>query len=129
MDNYHTDHRVLAAGRDTTTCLVHDDNGDEHELPTRWSVCPTCNGNGTHVNPSIDCNGLTSDDFANDPDFAESYHSGVYDVQCYGCEGRRVVAVVDTERCTPEELEAWESSQRADREYERECAMERRFGC
>lgn len=58
---------------------------------TKWVVCPVCDGEGTTVNPDIDSNGLTRDDFEADPDFAEAYKSGVYDIQCRGCDGKRVV--------------------------------------
>lgn len=52
-----------------------------------WIICPVCEGNGTVVNPNIDDNGLTADDFAEDPDFADDYMSGVYDVTCNACGG------------------------------------------
>lgn len=57
----------------------------------KWKVCPVCHGEGTTVNPSIDCNGLTAEDFAEDPDFAEDYRAGVYDQTCNACHGQRVV--------------------------------------
>ncbi len=57
----------------------------------KWILCPVCEGNGKTVNPNIDCNGLTHEDFAEDPDFAEAYWSGVYDITCRGCNGARVV--------------------------------------
>lgn len=56
-----------------------------------WIVCPVCDGEGTTVNPNIDAHGLTREDFAEDPDFAEDYSSGVYDITCAGCNGMRVV--------------------------------------
>jgi hypothetical protein len=56
-----------------------------------WIVCPVCNGEGTTVNPNIDYNGLTHEDFDEDPDFKEDYMSGVYDITCAGCSGKRVV--------------------------------------
>jgi hypothetical protein len=56
-----------------------------------WLVCPVCGGEGKTVNPAIDANGLTGEDFRSDPDFAESYMNGDYDIQCRGCEGLRVV--------------------------------------
>lgn len=52
-----------------------------------WRICPACEGDGHCVNPNIDAHGLTAEDFAEDPDFAEDYFSGVYDVQCRACEG------------------------------------------
>jgi len=58
-------------------------------------VCPDCDGRGTYVNPNIDRHGLTHDDFAEDPDFAESYFSGVYDIRCENCHGQNVVPVPD----------------------------------
>lgn len=55
-----------------------------------WEVCTSCNGKGRYVNPNVDRNGLTSEDFDEDPDLYENYFSGVYDVQCEECQGRRV---------------------------------------
>ena len=52
-----------------------------------WIICPACSGNGTHTNPNIDAHGLSAEDFADDPDFAEDYFSGTYDVRCSACGG------------------------------------------
>lgn len=52
-----------------------------------WMICPACRGEGTTVNPNIDAHGLTAEDFAEDPDFAESYHRGDYDQSCLACNG------------------------------------------
>lgn len=54
-------------------------------------VCPVCDGEGKTVNPDIDSNGLTREDFAEDPDFAKDYRAGAYDIICRGCQGRRVI--------------------------------------
>jgi len=54
----------------------------------KWMICPTCKGEGCYVNPNIDSNGISGEDFADDPDFAEDYLSGAYDVQCATCKGR-----------------------------------------
>jgi len=56
-----------------------------------WLVCPVCNGEGKTVNPNIDCNGLTREDFDDDPDFREDYMSGMYDITCQACRGLRVI--------------------------------------
>lgn len=53
----------------------------------KWMICPACDGEGETVNPSIDAGGLSAEDFAEDPDFAEDYRSGVYDVCCAACGG------------------------------------------
>lgn len=112
--NYENDARVRASRE--KTFIVEDDNGEEHELPTVWAVCPTCNGEGKHTNPSIDCGGLTREDFDEDPDFADEYKAGRYDVTCYGCKGRRVVKVVDESAMTPEQRKLYEDWQEGQRE-------------
>lgn len=68
-------------------------------LPSKRVVCPQCDGTGKHVNPAIDGHGLSADDFAEDPDFAESYFSGVCDVRCETCNGNNVIDEVDEEMC------------------------------
>lgn len=71
---------------------------DERNGPCRfrpnakqYEVCPCCGGSGTVVNPSIDCRGLSHEDFCEDPDFLEDYCSGVYDIRCNVCDGNRVI--------------------------------------
>ena len=66
----------------------------------QFAVCPTCDGNGTHVNPSIDAHGLSREDFDGDPDFEESYFAGDYDVSCAECGGQRVVAKCAKDGCS-----------------------------
>lgn len=106
-----------------------DGEDEEFRLPCRYEVCETCHGRGTHVNPSVDCDGLTAEDFADDPDFADDYFGGCYDVRCNGCDGNRVVPVLDREQIDPAVLA------RLDRELEQrardraEMMWERRMGC
>ena len=155
--NYDNDARVRAA-REQSSFVVYDENDEEHELPTTWGVCPTCHGEGVHTNPSIDCGGLTAKDFDDDPDFAAQYmgyendkeccnedgHSWHacparkkqkgrratrYDVTCYGCDGMRVVRVVDESQLTPELKAAWHADKRAAAECRAMEAAERRMGC
>lgn len=102
---------------------MEDEAGEERhfDLGFEWCVCPTCRGRGQHVNPAIDADhGLTAEDFAQDPDFADDYFSGVYDQECVECGGRRVVPVLE---CP--ELEAW---RREIYEMRRAEAAERRIG-
>jgi hypothetical protein len=75
---------------------TEDDDGIEvtHRLKCRWEVCGTCEGEGRHVNPSIDCGGLTREDFDRDPGFEEDYMGGAYDVTCNECKGRTTVPVI-----------------------------------
>ena len=60
-------------------------------MKRKWIVCPVCDGEGKTVNPAIDCHGLTAEDFREDPDFAEEYKNGTYDITCNACRGQRVV--------------------------------------
>lgn len=79
-------------------------NGVTYEirLKTRFEVCGQCKGKGVRVNPSIDSEGLTFEDFQNDPDFEESYFSGVYDIKCDHCDGKRVTEEIDENAVSPE---------------------------
>lgn len=98
--NYHSDHRVRAQEKwyssfDESTMSAEITIGEEtHTVPVTFGVCPTCRGKGTHVNPSIDCDGLTQEDFDQDPDLRGNYMSGMYDVACYDCGSKRVVPVM-----------------------------------
>jgi hypothetical protein len=79
-----------------------DDNpsGDVFmRVPIKYEVCDTCSGRGRHVDPAIDSCGLTQSDFDEDPGFKENYFGGMYDVDCYGCGGKRVMPVVDEATC------------------------------
>lgn len=110
------------------------DEGEEitHVLPSKFEVCARCRGAGKHVNPSIDGDGLTREDFDEDPDFEESYFRGDYDVSCEECDGLRVVEVLDDEACASDYLKAIASRYYAALESEaasrREDAYCRRMG-
>jgi hypothetical protein len=110
--------------------VVHEgDDADEGplEVPAVFEVCSTCEGQGKHVNPAIDAHGLSAEDFDEDPDFEEAYFSGMYDVRCAECGGRRVVPVV-AENCDPvlkAKAEKWEQDHW---DYQAECEAERRMG-
>lgn len=52
-----------------------------------WKICPACRGDGTCVDPNIDARGISAEEFRDDPEFAEDYLSGVYDVSCPACDG------------------------------------------
>ena len=91
-------------------------------------VCPRCSGEGKIVNPAIDGNGLSREDFDEDPDFREDYMSGLYDVVCPECNGRNVVLVVDESLSDPELLSKYEDQLRSLNEVDEILAMERRYG-
>ena len=104
-DHYNYASDIRNQPSDPVTVYIDD---DEIELPTKWAVCSVCHGEGKHVNPSIDCNGLTADDFAEDPELAENYYAGAYDVDCHRCGGRTTERVVDWDRLTDEQRKAYE---------------------
>lgn len=114
--------------RDPERIILIDDDGLEHELPTVWEVCPVCDGNGSHVNPAIDCNGLTAEDFADDPDFAEDYFRGAYDQPCNRCGGRSTVRVLDRDACPADLLALYDADAEADAEYDAIRLAEIRMG-
>jgi hypothetical protein len=98
------------------------------EVPFKWEVCPTCNGRGRHVNPAIDCNGITAEDFDQEPGFREEYMAGMYDVRCYNCDGKRVVPVMDRDKMDDAELERIDGEIAEDDDFRRMQEAERRFG-
>lgn len=125
-------------GSAMTLTITYDGDDPEEEtsvaLPARFAVCETCEGHGSHVNPSIDDQGLTAEDFYDDPDFEEEYRSGSYDVPCYECQGLRVVPRVDEEALkeSTDELKLafkkWQEALEAEDQYRRERESERRYG-
>ena len=63
-------------------------------VKVKFAVCSTCRGRGSHVNPSIDSHGITTDEMDElGEDFFRDYREGVYDIVCRSCEGQRVVPV------------------------------------
>lgn len=112
--NYLNDHRLQSRERwckdvnDAAMTAVitlpvpSEDAEEDVTVPIRYIICTTCNGRGRHVNPSVDSNGISAEEFAEDPDFAEQYRRGDYDVTCYGCGGKRVQPMLDIDKITKE---------------------------
>lgn len=98
------------------------------KFKVKREVCPRCDGTGTIVNPAIDGNGLSAEDFAEDPDFKEQYLSGFYDVRCPDCDGRNVVEVIDLKNSDPELVEEYDKWLKSHYETEAIYAAERRMG-
>jgi hypothetical protein len=96
----------------TVAIWVENDEGEpvELELPSKFVVCARCMGRGSHVNPSIDGNGLSREDFDEaGPEFFDDYMAGVYDVACYSCGGKRVVELPDLQKLTAAERVLWDA--------------------
>lgn len=118
--------------------LGEDDDGNAKSVrvPVTFQICETCDGRGVHANPSIDENGITEEEFDQDPDFREHYFRGGYDVKCYECGGNKVIPVLDFHRADSETRKLMEQYQEEEQEreafeaeYRREVEAERRFGC
>lgn len=96
-------------------------------VPVSIEICPQCGGTGTMVNPSIDCNGISYEDFSADPQFAEDYFSGRFDMKCSECNGLRVVGEPQWQAANPlhEALRDYATDMA---ELERERRIELRYG-
>lgn len=105
------------------TITVYLNGGEEQEMPARYKLCPTCEGRGMQALHGI---AITAEEW-NSPDWddesREQYLNGGYDTPCTECNGRRVVAVPDRTRATPEQLAAYNDWL----EFKREEARERYY--
>lgn len=125
--NYQTDPRVTC-GEAPDQISFCDDDGEEHYLPHKWGVCGICGGEGKVVNPSIDAGGISSEEFNRDPEFADNYITGLFDITCPHCLGTRVVRVIDEHNCSEEEIEAYYKEQSSLASLDAESAAERAMG-
>ena len=99
-------------------------------MPTTRELCWLCNGDGKHVNPSIDSNGITSSEMAEmGPEFEEDYFSGVYDMVCNACKGERWTLVPDFDAADSGAVAAWQASREAAEHNYWLGESERRAGC
>jgi hypothetical protein len=129
--------RLLAADE----CTEIEDY--EFRVPADLQVCPLCSGTGSVVDPAIDCGGISSQEFIEDPMFELEYRQGVYDIACPQCRGNNVVPGI-VEPGTEDEPgtrdECWTPLRRAlyaalldwqqaEAEYQAECRAERIMGC
>jgi hypothetical protein len=75
------------------------------ELPYRYVICEVCEGHGTHVNPSVDRDGITESERAEmDPEEWSAYRGGAYDQTCNTCGGSGKAVDFDREKMTPEQI-------------------------
>lgn len=124
--NYAQDRRNTHREAPETFTLA---DGTEIKLPYKWEVCSVCNGEGKHVNPSVDAGGISAEQFHDDPEFAEDYFSGAYDVQCQCCHGRTTERVIDLDRMKPEHRAEYAAQQHEDSLARIEQLSEIRMGC
>lgn len=98
-------------------------------IPFTWSVCDTCDGKGKYVNPDIDSQGLSREDFDDDPTFKEDYFAGFYDIQCAACKGKRMQPE-PTPQTAPQKafLEQWYKARDEEMDYATQCRREAEMG-
>lgn len=87
----------------------------------KWTICFVCRGDGHHVNPNIDANGISPEEFADDPDFAESYFGGDFDIGCSTCDGSGKLLTADLDDIADalsESADARRLAAREDGDYE-----------
>jgi len=111
--------------------VLENDEGEELEVPTVMEVCGRCQGKGTHVNPAIDGQGITMEEWNGpdwDDDSREGYLTGRYDVTCYECHGNNVVPVPDWTHMSDELRALVDKWQCCEAHYRAEQEMERRMG-
>jgi DnaJ-class molecular chaperone len=117
----------------TVEIELHTDNGEEETftLPSKNIICDRCEGHGSYVNPNIDGNGITGDEWAQWSDEEqETYLSGGYDVTCEDCNGNGTLQVPDVEACNANQLDILKryNDKLADEaKYDAECASEIRM--
>ena len=121
------------ARRETTLLFTYeDDDGNEVEVhvPFKWEICDRCRGDSTHVNPSIDGNGITASEWEEewDDESREMYMSGGYDVACHDCGGSSKVKEPDESVLTEDERRRWDKHCEDEMHYRMMCEAERRMG-
>ncbi len=98
-----------------------EEGSTEHDLPAKNALCSRCDGDGTHLNPSIGQHAYTSEEF--DEAFPEGeqraayfQRGGMYDVRCEVCKGAKVVLEIDEKACKERGfgaiLKAWKAQER-----------------
>lgn len=106
---------------ETPEWIDYDDDRRGFWVPFRWETCESCDGKGKYVNPNIDRNGLTYEDFDEDPDLHDMYFSGGFDVRCEECQGQRVSPVFAGDHRTGQLIESMVAEAQAmQAEYEAE---------
>lgn len=99
---------------------------DGFMCPAKKIVCPSCDGDGTMVNPNVDSHGISQDEFDRDPDFKESYFRGDYDVKCDTCKGEKIVLDPEIDKLPKNLVEAYWARIKEKSECDAESVAERK---
>ena len=76
-------------------------------VPGKRMLCEECDGTGRVLCDGLRGHAFSSEELFEDPDFAEGYFGGDYDVKCDECHGEKVVVGPDEERMTKRQLFLW----------------------
>lgn len=95
-----------------TAPILYCDDGSERELPTKFEVCPQCEGKGKSSAYLGAFSGRRLEEMRDDPEWCEDYFGGRFDRPCETCKGLRVVPVVDERLCDPADLKAYIKQER-----------------
>jgi hypothetical protein len=103
--------------------ILYCDDGSEIELPTKFEVCPTCEGRGKS---SAYLGAFTRDQLDDQgPEWCEDYFRGDYDRACDECRGQRVIAVADRGKMTKAQWREFTRQERDSAECDRIQRQER----
>jgi hypothetical protein len=113
-----------------------DESVPEHEeretaFRAYFEVCGRCDGKGVRDHEAFS-NGISMQEFDEDPEFHKAYMEGRYDVVCFLCSGARVVFELNESEAKREHPEAYKrylEYQRDERRHLAEIAYERNMGC
>lgn len=113
----------------THITITLNDDDTQHSLPARWVICYACDGNGTHDHPAF-ADGISSEQFAEDEDFAKAYRAGRFDVSCDECGGAGKVREINEDALNAVQRGIFDRycEQMSDyARYDREAAYERKM--
>lgn len=96
------------------------------EIPQKWVICDRCDGNGKHDHPAFS-NGISQEQFDEDPDFRDDYFAGHYDVRCEECHGSGKVLADDLSGLSDEVIAALEDAEEEEAYNDRVRAAEMRY--
>lgn len=112
--------------KDSIEVFMSDAQGEYSEYaPGKYEVCQDCDGRGSHALHGI---AITGDEWNGpdwDDDSREAYIRGDYDTVCPTCKGKRVVLVLDRQRATKAQIEAYDADLEAAAEIRAEERSER----
>ena len=100
-------------------------NGEIVELPGKWEICESCDGNGSHALHGM---AIFPNDGSWDEESLDDYFAGVYDTHCEECKGSGKVVAVNESQCDQDTLQQYYRHQAEESAMAATYAAERRMG-